>query len=94
MPAITPRHDHRILASVDADRPSWIASSIAVPAEVVAIAGKSVRRSGGKAGRDAIHRIPFRRATASGAGTGPVLDRAGARRKPHVRQRRIYTGQA
>jgi hypothetical protein len=60
----TPSHDHLgdILAALDADQfqrcfADWVASLIGVPAGVVAIDGKTVRRSGGKAGKGAIHMV-------------------------------------
>lgn len=60
----TPSHDHLgdIFAALDAERfqrcfVAWVASLIGVPAGVVAIDGKTVRRSGGKAGKDAIHMV-------------------------------------
>jgi predicted transposase YbfD/YdcC len=60
----TPSHDHLgdIFAALDAEHfqrcfVAWVASLIGVPAGVVAIDGKTVRRSGGKAGKDAIHMV-------------------------------------
>src|SRR6185437_12754825 len=60
----TPSHDHLgdIFAALDAERfqrcfVSWVSSLIGVPAGVVAIDGKTVRRSGGKAGKGAIHMV-------------------------------------
>jgi len=59
----TPTHDHLgdILATLDADQfqrcfVAWTASLIGVPEGVVAIDGKTVRRSKG-AGKDAIHMV-------------------------------------
>jgi predicted transposase YbfD/YdcC len=60
----TPSHDHLgdIFAALDAERfqrcfVAWVASLIGVPAGVVAIDGKTVRRSGGKAGKGASHMV-------------------------------------
>jgi predicted transposase YbfD/YdcC len=60
----TPSHDHLgdIFAALDAEHfqrcfVAWVASLVGVPAGVVAIDGKTVRRSGGKAGKDAIHMV-------------------------------------
>src|SRR6202790_4351921 len=60
----TPSHDHLgdIFAALDAEQfqrcfVAWVASLIGVPEGVVAIDGKTVRRSGGKAGKDAIHMV-------------------------------------
>ena len=60
----TPSHDHLgdIFAALDAEQfqrcfVAWTASLIGVPAGVVAIDGKTVRRSGGKAGKGAIHMV-------------------------------------
>ena len=60
----TPSHDHLgdIFATLDAEQfqrcfVAWVASLIGVPAEVIAIDGKTVRRSGGKAGKGAIHMV-------------------------------------
>ena len=57
----TPSHDHLgdIFAALDAVQfqhcfVAWVASVTGVPAGVVAIDGKTVRRSGGKAGKGAI----------------------------------------
>jgi len=59
----TPAHDHLgdILATLDADQfqrcfVAWVASLIGVPEGVVAIDGKTVRRSKG-GGKDAIHMV-------------------------------------
>jgi predicted transposase YbfD/YdcC len=60
----TPSHDHLgdIFAALDATHfqrcfVAWVASLIGVPAGVVAIDGKTARRSGGKAGKGAIHMV-------------------------------------
>ena len=60
----TPSHDHLgdIFAALDAEQfqrcfVAWTASLIGVPKGVVAIDGKTVRRSGGKAGKGAIHMV-------------------------------------
>ena len=60
----TPSHDHLgdIFAALDADQfqrcfVSWVSSLIGVPEGVVAIDGKTSRRSGGKAGKGAIHMV-------------------------------------
>jgi predicted transposase YbfD/YdcC len=60
----TPSHDHLgdIFAALDAEHfqrcfVAWVASLIGVPEGVVAIDGKTVRRSGGKAGKAAIHMV-------------------------------------
>jgi predicted transposase YbfD/YdcC len=60
----TPSHDHLgdIFAALDAAHfqrcfVAWVASLTGVPAGVVAIDGKTVRRSGGKAGKGAIHMV-------------------------------------
>jgi predicted transposase YbfD/YdcC len=60
----TPSHDHLgdIFAALDADQfqrcfAAWVASLTGVPEGVVAIDGKTVRRSGGKAGKGAIHMV-------------------------------------
>ena len=60
----TPSHDHLgdIFAALDAEPfqrcfVAWTAALIGVPAGVVAIDGKTVRRSGGKAGKGAIHMV-------------------------------------
>lgn len=60
----TPSHDHLgdIFAALDAEQfqrcfVAWTAALIGVPTGVVAIDGKTVRRSGGKAGKGAIHMV-------------------------------------
>jgi hypothetical protein len=60
----TPSHDHLgdIFAALDAEQfqrcfVAWTASLIGVPEGVVAIDDKTVRRSGGKAGKGAIHMV-------------------------------------
>ena len=60
----TPSYDHLgdIFAALDADQfqrcfADWVALLIGVPAGVVAIDGKTVRRFGGKAGKGAIHMV-------------------------------------
>src|SRR6202011_4201213 len=60
----TPSHDHLgdIFAALDAEQfqrcfVAWVASLIGVPEGVVAIDGKTVRRSGKKAGEGAIHMV-------------------------------------
>jgi predicted transposase YbfD/YdcC len=60
----TPSHDHLgdIFAALDAEHfqrcfVAWVASLIGVPEGVVAIDGKTVRRSGGKGGKGAIHMV-------------------------------------
>src|ERR1700676_5253847 len=60
----TPSHDHLgdIFAALDAEQfqrcfVAWVASLIGVPEGVVAIDGKTVRRSGKKAGKGAIHMV-------------------------------------
>src|ERR1022692_2139615 len=74
---VTPSHDHLgdIFAALDAEHfqrcfVGWVASLIGVPKGVVAIDGKTVRRSGGKAGKDPIHTVSAFAETASGAGAG------------------------
>lgn len=60
----TPSHDHLgdIFAVLDAEQfqrcfAAWMAAATGIPAGVVAIDGKTVRRSGGKAGKGAIHMV-------------------------------------
>ena len=60
----TPSHDHLgdIFAALDAEQfqrcfVAWVASLIGVPQGVVAIDGKTIRRSGKKAGKAAIHMV-------------------------------------
>jgi predicted transposase YbfD/YdcC len=60
----TPAHDHlgAILATLDADAfqrcfVAWVAAVAGVPAGVVAIDGKTVRRSGCKGAKSAIHMV-------------------------------------
>src|ERR1022692_3715466 len=60
----TPSHDHLgdIFAALDAEQfqrcfVAWVAALTGVPMGVVAIDGKTVRRSGGKAGKGAIHMV-------------------------------------
>ncbi len=60
----TPSHDHLgdIFTALDAEQfqrcfVAWVASLIGVPSRVVAIDGKTVRRSGEKAGKGAIHLV-------------------------------------
>jgi predicted transposase YbfD/YdcC len=60
----TPSHDHLgdIFAALDAEQfqrcfVAWVASLVGVPEGVVAIDGKTVRRSGKKAGKGAIHMV-------------------------------------
>ena len=60
----TPSHDHLgdIFAALDAEQfqrcfVAWVAALTGVPDGVVAIDGKTVRRSGKKAGKDAIHMV-------------------------------------
>jgi hypothetical protein len=60
----TPSHDHLgdIFAALDAEQfqrcfVAWVASLIGVPVGVVAIDGKTVRRSGKKADKGAIHMV-------------------------------------
>jgi predicted transposase YbfD/YdcC len=60
----TPSHDHLgdIFAALDPEHfqrcfVAWVASLIGVPEGVVAIDGKTVRRSGGKGGKGAIHMV-------------------------------------
>src|ERR1700689_5544736 len=60
----TPSHDPLgdIFAALDAEQfprcfVAWVAALIGVPVGVVAIDGKTVRRSGGKAGKGAIHNV-------------------------------------
>jgi predicted transposase YbfD/YdcC len=60
----TPSHDHLgdIFAALDAEQfqrcfVAWVAALTGVPVGVVAIDGKTVRRSGGKAGKGAIHMV-------------------------------------
>jgi predicted transposase YbfD/YdcC len=59
-----PSHDHLgdIFAALDAEQfqrcfVAWVAALTGVPVGVVAIDGKTVRRSGGKAGKGAIHMV-------------------------------------
>ena len=60
----TPAHDHLgdILAALDAGQfqrcfVAWVATLTGVPAEVIAIDGKTVRRSGCKGGKAAVHMV-------------------------------------
>ena len=60
----TPAHDHLgdILAVLDAGQfqrcfVAWVATLTGVPAEVIAIDGKTVRRSGCKGGKAAVHMV-------------------------------------
>src|ERR1700682_1864626 len=60
----TPSHDHLgdIFAALDAEQfqrcfVAWVAALTGVPVGVVAIDGKTVRRSGSKAGKGAIHMV-------------------------------------
>jgi predicted transposase YbfD/YdcC len=60
----TPSHDHLgdIFAALDAEQfqrcfVAWVAALTGVPVGVVAIDGKTVRRSGGKAAKGAIHMV-------------------------------------
>jgi predicted transposase YbfD/YdcC len=60
----TPSHDHLgdIFAALDAEQfqrcfVAWVAALTGVPVGVIAIDGKTVRRSGGKAGKGAIHMV-------------------------------------
>jgi predicted transposase YbfD/YdcC len=60
----TPSHDHLgdIFAALDAEQfqrcfVAWVAALTGVPVGVVAIDGKTVRRTGGKAGKGAIHMV-------------------------------------
>ena len=60
----TPSHDHLgdIFAALDAEQfqrcfVAWVAALTGVPESVVAIDGKTVRRSGKKAGKGAIHMV-------------------------------------
>src|SRR6204780_499528 len=60
----TPSHDHLgdIFAALDEGQVqpcfvAWVAALMGVPVGVVAIDGKTVRRSGGKAGKGAIHNV-------------------------------------
>ncbi len=60
----TPSHDHLgdIFAALDAEQfqrcfAAWVAAQTGTPEGVVAIDGKTSRRSGGKAGKGAIHTV-------------------------------------
>ena len=60
----TPAHDHLgdILATLDAEQfqacfAAWVAAVAGVPAGVVAVDGKTLRRSGRKGAKDAIHMV-------------------------------------
>ena len=60
----TPSHDHLgdIFAALDAEKfqhcfTAWVAARTGAPSEVIAIDGKTLRRSGKKGARDAIPNI-------------------------------------